>query len=114
MSKVAVALIVAILSSCTSSTSRPASEDLVGEWEKREQTLPPVHLSITRDSAGLSARLRLSGTERVGRVTVDGPTILMQFAGIQEPMRARLPSKAEMHIDLTPGSTQVLNKRPRR
>jgi hypothetical protein len=107
-------LSAALLFGCAGAGSRTTASSVIGEWEKQEQTLPPINLSITGDSSALRARLRLSGTERFGTATLDGSNLLLKFDRDTQQVRAELRSPTEMRIVFgVNGLSFVLRKQSR-
>ena len=85
--------------------ARALREDVVGEWEKIEQTLPPIHLRLWLDRDTLRARLRLSGRESHGTATFDGANLQVDL-GQRGGRLTGVPVKAdELEVRLPPGST---------
>ena len=87
-----------------------ASLVIVGEWEKPEQTLPPMNLVVSRHSDGDQARLRLSGVERFGTVTLNGSHVVLHFAGTAD-ITGEILSRTELRLDFPPSAPINLRKR---
>ena len=117
-------IIIATLSAgCNDTVAPVTSANIVGEWAKIDNSLPPVNLSITREGSGLHARLRLSGVEANGTATVDGRRISLALQQNAEAilgeraqrlfsldLEAQLVSDTEMDLQLTPGASYRLQK----
>jgi heat shock protein HslJ len=93
--------------------ARPQLEQVAGEWEKREETLPPIHLTLRVERDTLRARLRLSGSESTGMATFDGRHLRLALDG-RPPMRAELVSATELLLRFTAdGEVYRLRRAPR-
>jgi hypothetical protein len=102
------ALAGALMLFACSDTPDPAtaSDIIVGEWEKPENSLPPVNLVVTRYGDGDRARLRLSGVERNGTVTLNGNRVVLHFPGIPD-INGEILSRTELRLDFTPVPTSL-------
>jgi len=90
-----------------------STEDIIGEWVKPGQKLPPVSLLISAEGPGLRARLRLSGAERDASAKVTGTTLKLKFDKPQPTMDGQFVSKTELDLRLQPdGEVYRLKKRP--
>jgi hypothetical protein len=108
---VTVFTIVAALAAGCNDTSAPVTPvNIVGEWAKMDNALPPVNLSITRDGSGLHARLRLSGVEANGTATVDGRRVTLALQGRTDAMLGEVVSDTELDLQLAPGQSYRLQK----
>lgn len=85
--------------------ARALREDVVGEWEKIEQTLPPIHLRLWLDRDTLRARLRLSGRELHGTATFNGTDVQVDLGQPGERLTGVLVKAGELEVRLPPGST---------
>ncbi len=85
--------------------ARARREDVVGEWEKVEQTLPPVHLRLWLDRDILRARLRLSGRELHGTATFNGTDLQVDLGQRGERLTGVLVKEGELEVRLSPRST---------
>ena len=94
--------------------SAPDSARVTGEWEKEEQTLPPIHLRLWLERDTLRARLRLSGSESFGIGTFDGRTLRLDLSGRAQPIRAELVSENELELRLAEGTDAYRLRRKRR
>ena len=104
-----IALLIGALALAACNSSSPPNgptlrvADVVGQWTKVEQSLPPIDLLLTRDGDIVRARLRLSGIEANGTATVDGTQVRLRF-----PDRAEIvgkfvsESELELQFDLPP------------
>src|SRR5688500_5212295 len=81
----------------------PAAERVTGDWEKEEQTLPPIHLRLWLEHDTLRARLRLSGSESFGTGTFDGRMLRLDLAGRTGPIRVELISANELELRFAEG-----------
>jgi hypothetical protein len=77
----------------------PGVEEITGEWEKQEQTLPPIHLSLWVERDTLRARLRLSGSESFGTAKLDGRALHLDLSG-REQLTAKLVSTNQLELRL--------------
>jgi len=99
----------ATIIACRLSAS-PAMEDITGEWEKQEQTLPPIHLRLWLDRDTLRARLRLSGSESTGKATLNGRELRLDLSGRAEQLTGTLISANELELRFAPGRAYRLRK----
>jgi hypothetical protein len=76
----------------------PGPEEMTGDWEKQEQTLPPIHLRLWLERDTLRARLRLSGSESTGTATVDGRELRLDLSGRAEGLTGTLISANELEL----------------
>lgn len=91
----------------------PDAEQLTGDWEKEEQTLPPIHLRLWLERDTLRARLRLSGSESFGTGTFDGRTLRLELSGRAGPIVAELISANEFELRFADGTAAYRLKRKR-
>ena len=75
-------------------------EDITGDWEKQEQTLPPIHLRLWLERDTLRARLRLSGSESFGTARLDGRQLHLDLSGRAERLEGTLISTNEIELRL--------------
>jgi hypothetical protein len=87
----------ATIIACRLSAS-PAREEIIGEWEKQEQTLPPIHLSLWLERDTLRARLRLSGSESIGTARLAGRELRLDLSGRAEQLTGTLVSANELEL----------------
>jgi len=111
---VALALCIA---ACGRRESPMSTEEIIGEWRKQDNKLPPVNLLLTSEGVGLRARLRLSGRELFGRATVQGYDLHIRFdedsSGSRGVLNGRFDSKTHLVVHLEPDGTPYhLVKRP--
>lgn len=102
MNRLTLFLLVAVaplLGACAS-FSGPEIDDVVGEWQKDDDRLPPVHLLITRDGSALSARVRLSGIERMGTAAVDGRRLILTLTEPTDVVEGEFTSSTELMLQL--------------
>jgi hypothetical protein len=59
-------------------------DDVLGEWEKEDNSLPPIHIVLSRDGTRILARIRLSGVDLNGTATLDGNQLRIRLAGREE------------------------------
>jgi hypothetical protein len=57
----------------------PEGADIIGQWEKDDEALPPISLMLSMDGDSTVARLRLSGSELHGTALVDGARLRLRF-----------------------------------
>src|SRR5262245_31309726 len=103
-------IIAALSAGCNDAVGPVASANIVGDWAKMDNSLPPVNLSITRDGAALHARLRLSGVEANGTATVDGRRLTLALQGRAEAMLGEVVSDTQLDLQLAPGASYRLQK----
>jgi len=103
-------VIAALSAGCNDTAGPITTVNIVGEWAKMDNSLPPVNLSITRDGSGLRARLRLSGVEANGTATVDGRRLTLALQGRAEAMLGEVVSDTELDLQLAPGASYRLQK----
>lgn len=89
----------------------PTTDEVLGEWEKQDDKLPPISLTLARDGGGVRVRLRLSGVEVHGTATVDGRSLRVTL-----PNRPELVGEFQSRTELTlrfeaGGPTYLLAKR---
>src|SRR5207253_2451535 len=78
-----VALVV-VLTNCATPVL-PRSDDVIGEWEKQGNFLPPINLVLSRnDGGGILGRLRLSGVEANGTATAADTKLRLSFRGRED------------------------------
>ena len=70
---------VALLSLTACGRPQSAQAALIGQWEKDDERLPPISLTLTTARDGMVARLRLSGSEWHGTAVLDGTRLTMSF-----------------------------------
>ncbi len=95
------------------SESAPDSARVTGEWEKEEQTLPPIHLRLWLERDTLRVRLRLSGSESFGTGTFDGRTLRLDLAGRAGPISAQFTSADELELRFAEGTDAYRLRRKR-
>ena len=78
-------------------------DEIAGDWQKEEQTLPPISLELVRRGEVLHARLRLSGMESNGTAVLDGATLRVQLPGRDAPLIGTLVSPTELDLGLDSG-----------
>jgi hypothetical protein len=94
---------------------RPAAprvvDDIAGDWQKLEKSMPPIDLTLTRTGSDLRARLRLSGRESFGTATLDGTHLRIKLDDQMEPLTGELLSNVELTLKLgLPTDDQRLHK----
>jgi hypothetical protein len=87
----------ATIIACRLSAS-PGVEDITGDWEKQEQTLPPIHLSLWLERDTLRARLRLSGSDLTGTARLTGRELRLDLSGRAEQITGTLVSASELEL----------------
>jgi hypothetical protein len=103
-------LLVLVLTSCGSSPA-PNADELLGEWEKPDNLLPPINLVLSANNGRIDARLRLSGVEANGTATLLDGHLRLTFPDRRD-MVGELISKNELRLRLdAAGSEYVLRKR---
>lgn len=95
----------------TAASARSSAAQLAGDWEKEEQTLPPIHLRLWLDGDSLRARLRLSGSESFGVARFDGRALRIDLSGRAEPLLGELIATNELELRLTRGARGYLLRR---
>jgi hypothetical protein len=91
----------------------PDAARVTGDWEKEEQTLPPIHLRLWLERDTLRARLRLSGSESFGTGTFDGRTLRLYLSGRAGPLEADLVSANELTLRFGEGTDAYRLRRKR-
>jgi hypothetical protein len=105
-----VLLLATLFAMACGGPAAPTAADVTGEWLKEDQSLPPVSLMLTRDSsAGLRARLRLSGVEAFGNATLSGDQISIAFDG-RPPLTGAFISSTELDLSFGASNTYRLRK----
>jgi hypothetical protein len=92
-------VLLIVLSSCVK-TPAPVSDDILGEWEKQDELLPPITLVLSREGTTIFGRLRLSGRESHGIALVEGERFRLKLAGQQE-VSGQLVSQYELRLHLS-------------
>jgi len=101
-------LLVGVVIACAA--KRVAVEGIVGEWEKQDNSLPPIHLVLSKDGIQIRARLRLSGVDLSGTAQLDGDQLRLNFSGRNE-IKARFTSATTLLLAM--GDREyLLSKRP--
>ena len=102
-----------ILCAACHTTTTLSTEDIIGEWVKPGQKLPPVSLLISAEGPRLRARLRLSGTDRAGSAKVTGTRLKLKLGDPESTLEGQFISKTDLEIRLHPdGEVFRLKKRP--
>ena len=89
----------------------PRAEDITGDWEKLENTLPPIQLRLWVERDTLRARLRLSGSESIGTATIVGRELRLTLAGRTEQLTGELVSPNELELHFPRPSSYRLRRR---
>jgi hypothetical protein len=106
-----------ILALCIAATAcirpfEPSEADVLGEWQKIDDTLPPINLELTRAGEDLQARLRLSGVDLNGTAELDGSQLLLVVPGRTEPLIGEFISSTELRLRFdAPAGSYTLRKR---
>ncbi|HVE80061.1 MAG TPA: META domain-containing protein [Gemmatimonadaceae bacterium] len=91
----------------------PRLDQVVGDWEKPEETLPPIALTLRRDGDAMRARLRLSGSESSGRAVLEGTVLRLDLEGRPRQITGELVSLTELRLLLDPAAAPYrLVKKP--
>ena len=93
--------------------SSPRIADVVGSWEKEEQTLPPISLDLSSDGDLLRARLRLSGSESNGTAVLDGSTLRLSLQG-REKLSGEFVSMTELRLRFGSGADAYILRKQNR
>ena len=102
---------IALIVAACQRPAAPVSADIAGDWLKLDKSMPPVGLLITRDGSDLRARLRLSGREAFGTVTLNGSRLRIMLEDQTEPLLGELVSDVELSLKLvSPTDDQRLHK----
>ena len=86
--------LAALLSVCAQGI-RP--DDVLGEWEKQDEFLPPINLILSRDETRLLVRLRLSGVDLRGSATLEDNELRLELPN-REPINGVFTSKETLKI----------------
>ena len=104
-------IVIALIAAACQRPVAPASADITGDWLKLDKSMPPVGLLITREGSDLRARLRLSGREAFGTVTLNGSRLRIMLEDQTEPLLGELVSDVELSLKLvSPTDDQRLHK----
>ena len=102
---------IALIVAACQRPAAPVSADIAGDWLKLDKSMPPVGLLITREGSDLRARLRLSGREAFGTVTLNGTHLRIMLEDQTEPLLGELVSDVELSLKLvSPTDDQRLHK----
>jgi hypothetical protein len=83
----------------------------MGEWEKPDNSLPPINLFLSENEGSIRARLRLSGVEANGTATLTDTTLRLTFPG-RRAIIGEFISSRELRLRLDDaGPAFVLKKR---
>ena len=75
--RVAALFFLALVTACADTAIR--ADDVMGEWKKQGDSLPPINLLLERDGTNLLARLHLSGVELNGIARLEENKLLLEF-----------------------------------
>ena len=104
----AAIFLITLLAACTPKVITP--DAAVGEWQKLEESLPPINLVLSRDGTRLLARLRLSGVELNGLARLQDNQLYLDFPN-REPITGEFTSKVSLELRLEkPNGKFVLTK----
>lgn len=101
-----------IVIGCSRGTDPAAEARIIGDWEKLERSMPPVNLLVIRDGDVLRGRLRLSGVELNGTVTIDGSRVVLHLPD-DATISGELISDRELQLDMDFPVRTTLRKRVR-
>ena len=76
---VSLLFVLVAASACTNKV--PTDAEVLGEWEKEDDSLPPVNLLLSKEGSQLKARVRLSGVELNGIATLTENELRLTFQG---------------------------------
>jgi hypothetical protein len=106
MMKRVMALLLLMASACASPVV-PGGQDRLGTWEKQDQTLPPISLTLSAQGTQLLARLRLSGVESNGMAFVDGVRLRLTLPQRPE-VAGEFVSRTELKLRLDANGPEYL------
>jgi hypothetical protein len=99
-----------VLAGCATSAV-PTAEDVIGEWEKADNLLPPINLVLSERGGVILARLRLSGIEANGTATLADSRLRLTLPDRQDAF-GEFISKSELKLRLNAaGPDFLLRKR---
>ena len=90
-------ILVAVMTSCADNGI--TEDEVLGEWEKQGDSLPPIHLVLSKDRTRMLARLRLSGVDLSGNAILEGAQLRLILAG-REPMIGQFVSMSTLKLRL--------------
>ena len=106
----AAVFFITLLAACTPKVITP--DDAVGQWQKLEESLPPINLVLSRDGTRLLAGLRLSGVELNGLARLQDNQLYLDFPN-REPMTGEFTSQSRLNLRLDKlGEPLALTKKP--
>ena len=97
----AVSFLITLVAGCAPDVIAP--DDVLGEWEKQGESLPPINLVLSRESTRLLARLRLSGVELNGLARLEGNQLYLDFPN-RQPITGAFTSKVRLELRLEKSS----------
>lgn len=101
---------MAFIVACSGSFA-PTTDEILGDWQKQDDKLPPISLTLTRQGEVVRARLRLSGVEAHGTATVDRRTLRVALPGRPE-LTGEFVSSSELTLRFeAAGRAYLLTKR---
>ena len=86
------------------SAASPLLSQITGDWEKQEETLPPIQLRLWIERDTLRARLRLSGSESAGTATLHGRELRLRLSGRPEQLTGEFVSPKELELRFARGT----------
>jgi hypothetical protein len=98
MKHLAVAIALAAVTCNGPASTSLRAADVVGSWSRPGDAFPPVNLRLTDSAGSLHARLRLSGTERLGSATLSGKQLRLVFEGSESTTTGEFVSSGELRI----------------
>jgi hypothetical protein len=90
--------------------SAPTVDEILGEWEKDDNRLPPISLVLSKHDSGMVARLRLSGIQAIGTGILDGRKLRLIFPARQDAL-GEFVTKTELRLRLEASRPEFLLKK---
>lgn len=101
---------MAFIVACSGSLA-PTTDEILGDWQKQDDKLPPISLMLARDGEVVRARLRLSGVEVHGTAIVDRRSLRVALPGRPE-LTGEFASSTELTVRFeATGPAYLLTKR---
>ena len=109
MKYVTMITLIIVLGGCGASLT-PNPDEVMGEWEKADDLLPPINLVLSKDDHRILARLRLSWVELSGTALVERMTLRLTFPDRPE-IFGEFVTTSELKLRFEAGGPEFLLKK---